>query len=309
MGGHESVRNYLRTGVDVIVAVGTSLGDMASDGFSSLLQAPTFIHVDIDARQIGRSYTPTHAVVASAADFFGALADQLGDSRCDPIPCAIARHVLPSSNKPNRIAAQDAIRGIQAALPHDAIYTVDSGEHFIAATHYLNLSLADQYIVMTGLGSMGQSIGAAIGAQLAHPMRVVAAICGDGCFAMNAFELATAAQQGLPIRVFVFNDERLGMVEHGHLKVYGRKAEYPTTPLDVCAVARGLGAKAMRLETLDHLRATSELLKHPGPVVFDVAIDHEVVLPKPDRVAAMNKPVQVFAVIAPRPVPEPILMN
>ncbi|MEO7097124.1 MAG: thiamine pyrophosphate-dependent enzyme, partial [Polyangiales bacterium] len=174
-------------------------------------------------------------------------------------------------------------------LPADAIFTVDSGEHFMFATHFLEINDPDSYIVMTGLGSMGQSIGAAIGAQLAHPKRTVAAICGDGCFAMNAFEIATAVAERLPIRVFVFNDERLGMVENGHQKVYGRRPAYPTTPLDVCAVAVGLGALTLRVDGVDQLEAARDMLRcAPGPVVIDVRIDHEILLSKQDRVAAMT---------------------
>jgi acetolactate synthase-1/2/3 large subunit len=141
---------------------------------------------------------------------------------------------------------------------------------------------------MTGLGSMGQSIGAAIGAQLAFPVRTVAAICGDGCFAMNAFEVATAVAERLPIRVFVFNDERLGMVENGHQKVYGRSPAYPTTPMDVCTVAQGLGATVLRVERPGQLLAARDLLcSAPGPVVVDVRIDPDIILPRRDRVSAM----------------------
>jgi len=141
---------------------------------------------------------------------------------------------------------------------------------------------------MTGLGSMGQSIGAAIGAQLANPGRVVAAICGDGCFAMNAFEVATAAAERLPIRVFVFNDERLGMVERGHQGVYGRHPDYPTAPLDVCTVARGLGATTLRVDGLGQLDAARDILRMTrGPVVVDVRIDPDIAIPRQDRVAAM----------------------
>src|SRR4029077_19534367 len=130
--------------------------------------------------------------------------------------------------------------------------------HFVFATHYLHIDRPDSYIVMTGLGSMGQSIGAAIGAQLANPGRTAAEICGDGCFAMNAFEIATAVQAGLPIRVFVFNDGKLGMVEAGNRSVYGRSPEYSTTPLDVCTVARGLGATTLRVDGIGQLRGAAE---------------------------------------------------
>jgi hypothetical protein len=148
---------------------------------------------------------------------------------------------------------------------------------------------------------MGQSIGAAIGAQLAHPGRTVAAICGDGCFAMNAFEIATAVQEQIPIRVFVFNDERLGMVENGHETVYGRRPHYSTGPLDICSIARGLGATVARVDGVGQLDRA--LFDAPGPVVIEMRIDADIKIPKVDRVAVMaTKPV----VPAPKQVPPPL---
>jgi len=186
----------------------------------------------------------------------------------------------------NKIAPHDALAEIQEVLAADTIYTVDSGEHFLFATHYLRTTVSDAYVVMTGLGSMGQSIGAAIGAQIARPERTVAAICGDGCFAMNAFEVATAVSERLPIVVFVFNDQRLGMVEIGHQAVYGRKPEYPIA-MDVCQLAAGLGAEVLRVERPGDLRAAADMLKRrKGPVVVDVCIDPDVRLPKKDRMGA-----------------------
>jgi acetolactate synthase-1/2/3 large subunit len=186
------------------------------------------------------------------------------------------------------MASHDAIVELQDILPADTLYTVDSGEHFLFAVHYLETDLPDAFLVMTGLGSMGQSIGAAIGAQLAHPTRSVAAICGDGCFAMNAFEIATAVAEKLPIRVFVFNDGQLGMVENGHQTVFGRRPSYPTMPLDVCTVARGLGATALCVNGVGQIAAARSTIRDtPGPVVVDVVVDPAIVVPKLDRVSAM----------------------
>jgi acetolactate synthase I/II/III large subunit len=288
LGGHRSARRYLDSGVDVVLAIGTSLGDVSTDGFAPTLQASrALIHVDIDARNLGKSYSPTHAIVASAHELLGGLADRRQDFKPKQrnLPVGIERYHLAPSTKHDRIAPHDAIADLQRMLPADTIYTVDSGEHFLFATHYLETTHPDAFIVMTGLGSMGQSIGAAIGAQLAHPDRSVAAICGDGCFAMNAFEIATAVQEQLPIRVFVFNDECLGMVENGHEKVYGRRPRYSTGPLDICSIARGLGAKTMRIDGKNQLDPM--LLASPGPVVIDVRIDGDIQMPKVDRVAVM----------------------
>jgi acetolactate synthase-1/2/3 large subunit len=293
MGGHPSARAYLEAGVDAVLAIGTSLGDLSTDGFDPLLQAKTLIHVDIDARLVGRSYAPTLAVVASATDFLASLADRLpGDLAIArrQLPGGVVRHRLPPSRTPGLIAPHDAIAEIQDVLPGDAIITVDSGEHFVFATHYLRTEHPDAFVVMTGLGSMGQSIGAAIGARLAHPERAVAAICGDGCFAMNAFEIATAVAERVPIRVFVLNDQRLGMVENGHETVYGRRPAYPTTPMDVCTIATGLGATTIRIERSGQIRAAADrIARAPGPLVIDVRIDHEVRMPRRDRLAAWKQ--------------------
>ncbi|HUJ56904.1 MAG TPA: thiamine pyrophosphate-binding protein [Kofleriaceae bacterium] len=292
MGGHRSAQRYLESGVDVVVAIGTSLGDMATAGFSPHLQASrALVHIDIDARQIGKSYSPTLAVVASAHELLGGLADRISERELAPRDhprLEVERHRLPSSQKPGKIAASDAIDDIQALLPADTIYTVDSGEHFMFATHYLKITRPDSFLVMTGLGSMGQSIGAAVGAQLAHPDRTVAAICGDGCFAMNAFEIATAVAERLPIRVFVFNDERLGMVENGHDTLYGRHPSFSTGQLDICSIARGLGAATAMIDKVGKLEAAEAALRsHRGPVVYDMRIDPTIALPNL-RIAAIQ---------------------
>jgi len=104
---------------------------------------------------------------------------------------------------------------------------------------------------------------------------------------MNAFEVATAAMLEIPLRVFVFNDRRLGMVEIGHQTVYGRKPDYPTDPLDVSLIARGLGAVALTCRRPGDLTAMADVLRRcRGPVVVDVQIDPSIRLPKKDRVGA-----------------------
>jgi acetolactate synthase I/II/III large subunit len=299
LGGHLSSRTYLESGVDAVLVLGSSLGDLSTDGFNPALQAATMIHVDIDSRQIGKSYAPTHAVVSDVAEFLDALDSRIGvgllqSERC-PSSGVIRHHLPPTAASALRMGPHEALQEMQGILDADTVYTVDSGEHFTFATHYLRIEHADSFVVMTGLGSMGQSIGAAIGVKLAYPDRSVAAIVGDGCFAMNAFEVATAVAQRLPIRVFVFNDDRLGMVENGHEHVYGRRPDYSTGSIDVCAIAAGLGAATVRVcRPGDLAKAAGLLTDYPGPVVVDVQIDPQVRLPKKDRMAAFVTPPKVM---------------
>jgi acetolactate synthase-1/2/3 large subunit len=297
LAGHRSAQRYLETGVDVVVAIGTSLGDIATDGFPAHLQpSRALIHVDIDPGQIGKSYAPTHAIVAPAAELLAGLIERLAAPPSHKAPLraltgGVERHVLPASPRPQRMASHDAVLELQAAMPRDTIYAIDCGEHLLFAAHYLEIDLPDAFVAMTGLGSMGQSVGAALGIQLASPGRMVAAILGDGCFAMNAFEIATAVAEQLPIRMFVLNDEHLGMVENGHRNLFGRTPEFLTAPLDVCAVARGLGATALRVERPGELALASDLLHTaPGPVVVEIRIDPAIKLPRRERVSAMAMP-------------------
>lgn len=283
MGGHTSAYDYLEKGIDTLVAVGTSLNELSTDGWSALLQpSGELIHVDVDERQFGRAYPCTLGIVATAAEFCGELADRLPQG-AERQMGGVRRHVLGLGTGAG-LPLHHAIGEIQKALPADTIYTVDSGEHFVFATHYLRTTAPDGYVVMTGLGSMGQSLPAAIGAQLAHPDRVVATIVGDGCFAMNAFEIATAVNAKLPLVIFVINDGRLGMVEVGATNVYGRTAHYPTGPMDVPQLAAALGAQTVVADMFGQIRDADlmEMRKH-GPVVVDVRIDATIKIPKRER--------------------------
>ena len=289
MGGHPSARAYLEGGVDTLVAIGTGLGDLATNGWSPLLR-PTrsLIHVDVDAGRIGRNYTPDIAIGAPAALFMADL--------CRRLPLHIAPDRTPRygvernqdaaliGNGPEgRISPARAIWEVQRSLPDNTIFTIDSGNHFFFATHYLETRHPDAFIAMVGLGSMGSSI-AAIGAKLAQPGRCVAVVCGDGGFAMLATEVATAAQLGLAVIFFVFNDQRLGMVERGNARIFGRTPVYSTEPLDVSGMARSVGARAAMVERAGDILALdlAEMLDD-GPVVIDVRIDRQVAIPDNER--------------------------
>ncbi len=283
MGGHISAYDYLEKGVDTIVAVGTSFNELSTDGWSSLLcPSRALVHVDIDDRQFGRAYPCTLGIVATAEQFLGQMTARLPQAPEKNFG-GVRRHVLTVGSEPG-IPMHLALDEIQKALPEDTIFTVDSGEHFVFATHYLKTTAPDAYVVMTGLGSMGQSVPAAIGAQLAHPDRVVATIVGDGCFAMNAFEIATAVNARLPLLIFVINDGRLGMVEIGAKTVYGRTASFPTGPMNIAQLGAALGAQTLVADEVGQIRdAELMAMRRRGPVVVDVRIDPTIKIPKRER--------------------------
>jgi len=146
---------------------------------------------------------------------------------------------------------------------------------------------------MTGLGSMGQSIGGAIGAQLAYPGRSGRAIVGDGCFAMNAFEIRHRGRREPPDpRLCLQRPEARhgrGRPQHG-LRPQAVVPDQP--PRRLPRRARPRRRHAARRDVAQLAAAADLVATTPGPVVIDVAIDCDIHLPKLDRVAAMkNRPV------------------
>ena len=126
----------------MLVAVGTSLGDVATDGWSRCCSpSRAFVHVDIDARQLGRGYPCTLGIVAHGRSVPRAIAARLPQAPRAPVTaaCAVTCCTLGTGAG---LPPHHALGEIQEALPEDAIYTVDSGEHFVFATHYLRMTRA-----------------------------------------------------------------------------------------------------------------------------------------------------------------------
>lgn len=289
-GGHPSSKRYLEEGVDVLLAVGTGFTDPATDGWSPLL-IPTgeLIRVDVDALQISKNCRVNLGIVGDAADVLeritAELPARLREARRFGIftqthPAAVARMDRP-------ISPQRALWELQQAMPPETIYTCDIGEHLLYATHFLRIDEPDAWITLTGLASMGASIGTAIGAKLAQPERNVVAICGDGGFAMMATELATAKQYGIDITVCVLDDGRHGMVENGHRALFQRSPCVDTDDLDVTAFAAAAATEVVQV------RHPGDFAAHrgcQGPVTFRVALERLPGFASGQRFAALKSP-------------------
>lgn len=287
-GGHPSASAYLERGFDTLLVVGSGLGDVATNGWSKLL-GPTkqFIQIDTDAMQIGRNYAVSHGLVGDAGTLLGEI---LRDLPRHPRPCVdfgVRRFTDPSLDEHGpeaRITPMRAIWELQRALPVDTMFTCDIGEHLLFAIHYLTARDPHDFLIMTGLGSMGSSIAGALGARLGCPARPAAAICGDGCFAMNIGDLAVAVRERIPLVVAVLNDERYGMVELGHDAIYGRHPEYPAGPMNVPLMARSVGADAVTIERNHEIAGVDfSGLAADRPIVLDIRIDRQVRMPKNAR--------------------------
>ncbi|MBL9037836.1 MAG: thiamine pyrophosphate-binding protein, partial [Archangium sp.] len=285
MGGHPSSRNFLAKGVDVTLAMGTRMGELSSQGWSSLLKpVRTLIHVDIEATQVGRSYATHICLTAPVEHFLAELLKRPELQRTTPAKRYGVEFYREASTSvattPNRITSERAVVEIARRVGPRARFTADSGEHMLYAIHYTPAEAHDTFLLQLGLGAMGGSIAAGIGLQVADPERPVVVLCGDGGFLMCAGEVATAAQAKLPVIFAVFNDHRLGMTELGHHAFYNRSPAFPTGPADLAALARSLGAEGYRIESPEQFDLVNLSRRRDCPVVLDIQVDPAAVFSK-----------------------------
>lgn len=291
-GCHPSTVDYLSEDIDVLLAVGTSMSDPATNGWTPLLK-PTehLIQIDTELMGIGRNYPVSVALIGPADKILMQL------DRAVPLrPRALQTFGVKTVTDPEtlkvgsegKIAPQRAIWELQQVADPKTAYTVDIGDHLLFAVHYLKIDSPDGFLTMTGLASMGSSIGGAIGIKCGRPQQPVITICGDGGFAMSLSEVATAVKERLPMVIAVFNDQRYGMVERGHTAIYGRTPQYPMDELQIDGLARALGADAAVVEQPGEILKMdfSNLRK---PLVLDVRIDRTVHMPKLKRFDDLKK--------------------
>ena len=298
MGGHPSSSDFLKEGLDVLLVLGTGLGDLATDGWSELLQ-PKYglIHVDLDAAHVGRTYATALSIAAPADQFLDRLREQM-PAAAEQRTYGIRYYTDPEQlavGDEGKITPQRALWELQQVLPADTIYALDAGDHYGFAVHYIKSTSPDAFVAMTGMGSMGCAIGSAMGAKLAHPERTVVAICGDGGLAMQMGELLTIATEKIDILVVVLNDGRFTMVERGNVEALGRTPPYPTGPMSVLALGQALGLAATRIARPGDMQQRLFAHAGAGPLVAEVDIDASVHMPKHGRgeqLARLARPVK-----------------
>lgn len=290
--GHPRADAYLLTGkVDVLLAIGTSLGEFQTHAWHPRLQ-PTeaLIHVDLDPHEIGKNYPADVGIVGDARATLRELYGRVdavfrGNVQHDPLEglrTEVARHaraeLLHSDASP--LKPQRVIHEMQQLLPDDALLFVDTGNCITWAGHYYEVRKPATYFQGMGFAAMGHGFVASIGGKLAAPDKTVVALGGDGAFAMIATELHTAVDNDIPVIWIVLNNGGHGMVYHGDRILLNRRFDSSgfRAPLDIHGISRSLGANAFRVETADAFRAAlKEALASQKPCVIDTLIDPEEV--------------------------------
>lgn len=294
IGQHPSVPEHLAEPSDVTLIVGSRLNDLATNGWSLPLQGSiATIQIDRDPTLIGCNAPVTHGLVGDAQATVRAILDLVPSlvlrRKRRIVPC---RSWPVADERPESavIKPQSLLAECQRQLPR-ARWVSDIGEHLAHAIHTLRVEAPDRFFTMLGYGSMGSGVCSSMGIKLAEPDQVVVCICGDGGFATYLADLMTCVENRLGVVFVVFNDGRWNMVEHGFEAVYGsRPVRLIDTVADLGAIARAMGARAVRVDSLNDLRALDlrALAGQPAPLVIDARVDADEALTRDTRSASIK---------------------
>ncbi|UWR24827.1 acetolactate synthase 3 large subunit [Sulfitobacter sp. S223] len=191
---------------------------------------------------------------------------------------------LKFTQKGKVIKPQHALARLEALTKgHDRYITTEVGQHQMWAAQYLDFEDPNRWMTSGGLGTMGYGFPASIGVQMAHRDALVINVAGEASWLMNMQEMGTAMQYGLPVKQFILNNERLGMVRQWQELLHGERysQSWSESLPDFVKLAEAFGAKGILCSDPDDLDdAIMEMINHDGPVIFDCLVEkHENCFP------------------------------
>jgi acetolactate synthase-1/2/3 large subunit len=280
--------NYAMDEADLIIAIGARFDDRITGKLSEFAPRAKFIHIDIDPAEISKNVPAHIPIVGDAKNILPRLTAEYRALSADParleewwsrIRIWRERHPLGyEDSRDSEIKPQYMVQALYEATGGDAIVTSDVGQHQMWAAQYFHFREPRRWINSGGLGTMGFGLPAAMGAKVGCPDQTVVCIAGDGSVQMNMQELATCAQEGIAIKVFIMNNGYLGMVRQWQELFWDKR--YSQVDLgqwpDFVKLAEAYGAKGMRLEDKRTLvKDMQEAIATEGPVLVDVRVTRE----------------------------------
>jgi len=274
--------NLLLEECDLLVGLGVRFDDRAIGKAAEFCPHARIVHVDIDASELGKIKQPTLGIEADVGDFLRALEPLLTPAShptwMTRLATLRATHPLATPGADDPCTPYGSIRHAAALLDAETVITSDVGQHQMWVAQAFPFRRPRQWLTSGGLGTMGFGLPAAIGAALALPDRPVACFTGDGSLLMNLQELATAAEEGVDVKVILLDNGHLGLVRQQQELFYGERyhaSRFHAAP-DFVAIARGFGIAAYDLEGTDDPRATfARGVAERGPSLIRIPIAPE----------------------------------
>ena len=280
--------NHAMHDCDVMVCIGARFDDRVTGRIDAFAPKSKKIHIDIDRSSINKIIPVEVPVVGDVAAVLEVMIKlwKKGKHKLDAdalkawwgeIEENRARNCLGYAKRNDVIMPQYALERLQELTKDkDIYYTTEVGQHQMWAAQYLHFEEPNRWMTSGGLGTMGYGFPAAMGVQMAHPNALVIDVAGEASIQMNIQELSTVMQYGLPVKIFILNNEYMGMVRQWQdLNHDGRYSNSYTASLpDFVKLAESYGATGLMCDRPDQLDETIiKMIDTDGPVIVDCRIE------------------------------------
>jgi acetolactate synthase I/II/III large subunit len=282
LGHHGRVAaNKAIQNADLVLAIGTRLGDRATMRTRDFAPKAVVVHVDIEPAEIGKNVAAFASVIGDAKAVLHHLVPMVQSAERPEWLAQVrswrANHPLSAFNCTSKLSARTVIRHVCRAADERTIVVTGVGQHQMFAAQEYCSPRPDGFVSSGGHGTMGFELPAALGVQMACPDEQVWVVAGDGGFQMTMQELSTIVQEGLPVKVAIISNGYLGMVRQWQ-DLFQRR-NYVDVALhapDFVKLADAYGIPALRVEREEDIAPALERAHaYPGPFVIDFVVDPE----------------------------------
>jgi acetolactate synthase-1/2/3 large subunit len=265
---------------DLMIMVGARVADRAINQPDLVMNNKVLVHIDVDPAEIGKNVGPTIPLVGDAKHIFEDLNNEECKSEHEAWIKTLEgyRETMVQKRNPNPDYVDPAafIRMLSNEMNDDAIYVADVGQNQIWSCNY-HIVKEGRFLTSGGMGTMGYSIPAAMGAKRGNPDKQVVAVCGDGSFQMSMMELATIKQHDIPVKIIVIKNNYLGMVRE--FQHYTYKDRYSVVDIkdgtpNLEKLATAYDIPFIRVENMTHAgEKIKEFLKDDNTMLMECLVD------------------------------------